>query len=127
MKLDLVEAAGRLFMRIYEHPLPVVAACTGHAVAAGAIVLMCADERLCAGGDFHIGLTEVSLGMTPPLFVIDLARDRLSARHRSQSVIGSRVYDPTGAVEAGFIDCVVPSDRLQPEAVKNAARRHTAR
>jgi enoyl-CoA hydratase len=120
--LDLVETAGRLFMRIYEHPQPVVAACSGHAVAGGAVLLMCADERLCAEGKFRIGLTEVSIGMPPPLFVVDLARDRLSALHRSQAVIGSRVYDPPGAVEAGFIDRVVPADHLLSEAVKKAAR-----
>ena len=36
----LVTAGAELFVRLVEFPLPVVVACTGHAVAAGAIFLL---------------------------------------------------------------------------------------
>ena len=42
----MVRGGGDLIRRIYGGPLPVVAACTGHAVAAGALLLLGCDERI---------------------------------------------------------------------------------
>ena len=43
---------------------------------------------------------------------IELARDRLrkSAFHRS--VINGEMFDPAGAVDAGFLDKIVPAEQL---------------
>src|SRR5262245_35624442 len=45
--------------RMLRFPFPIVAACSGHAVAQGAFTLLSADVRLGAQGDFKIGLNEV--------------------------------------------------------------------
>ncbi|MND62896.1 enoyl-CoA hydratase [compost metagenome] len=47
---------------------------------------------------------------------IELARDRLrkSAFHRS--VINGEMFDPHGALDAGFLDKVVPAEQLQDAA-----------
>ena len=74
---SLVKAGAELFLRIFEYPLPVVIACTGHAVAAGAIVLLAADARVGARGEFKIGLSEVAIGMRLPIFAFEFARQRL--------------------------------------------------
>ena len=42
---DLVRRGGQLLVRLYTSPVPVVAACTGHAVALGAVVLLGAVRR----------------------------------------------------------------------------------
>ena len=55
-----------LFLRLYLYPRPVVAACTGHAIAAGAIILMSCDLRVGTRGEFKIGLPEVTIGMPLP-------------------------------------------------------------
>ena len=74
-----------LFLRMYMYPRPVVAACTGHAIAAGAILLMCSDLRVGPKGDYRIGLPEVTIGMSLPVFATELARDRLSKRHYTRA------------------------------------------
>ena len=57
-----------LFRRLYEYPGPVVGLCEGHAVAGGAVILACCDQRLCADRpDIRIGLTEVALGLIPAM------------------------------------------------------------
>ncbi len=61
---ELVGGGARLALRLYEFPSPVVAACTGHALAMGAILLLASDTRLGARGDFKLGLNEVAIGMT---------------------------------------------------------------
>jgi len=109
----MLSAGVDLFMRTYLFPRPVVAACTGHAIAAGSIILMSTDVRIGAAGDFRIGLPEVTIGMPLPFFATELARDRISKRHLSQVFLG-RMYDPEGATDAGFLDEVVDAEAARP-------------
>ncbi|MFK8329361.1 crotonase/enoyl-CoA hydratase family protein [Pseudomonas sp. BJa5] len=119
--VSLVTAGSTLARRMLSHPFPIIVACPGHAVAKGAFLLLSADYRIGVEGPFNIGLNEVQIGMTMHHVGIELARDRLrrSAFHRS--VINAEMFDPVGAVDAGFLDKVVPAEQLQ-EAALAAAR-----
>lgn len=117
---DLVTHGAEMYLRLYEFPAPVVVVCTGHAMAGGAVLLLTADTRLGAAGPFKIGLNEISIGMPLPLFVQDLARDRLATAHRVAATIQATIYDPASAVEAGFLDRVVAPDELAEEAMRVA-------
>lgn len=118
---DLFRAGMDLFVRLYEFPLPVVAACTGHAFAAGAIWLMCCDVRIGADVDAKIGLNETAIGMVLPASVVTIARDRLSPRHVLSSVLLARLYSPAQATDVGYLDWVVAEDELEQAAVAEAA------
>lgn len=118
---DLFRAGMDLFVRLYELPIPVVAACTGHAFAAGAIWLMSCDVRIGADLDVKIGLNETAIGMVLPNSVVALARDRLSPRHVHSSVLLARLYSPSEAAEAGYLDWVVPAEELEEAALAEAA------
>jgi enoyl-CoA hydratase len=118
----LVGAGGRLLMRIYGHPQPVVVAVTGHALAAGALLALACDTRIGAEGPSKIGLNETAIGMGLPAFAVELARARLSPAHLTRSAIQAEIYDPAGAVEAGYLDRVVPADECEAAAVAEAAR-----
>jgi len=110
---ELVTEGAELLLRMYMHPQPLVAACSGHALAAGALLLLASDLRIGAKGNFKIGLNEVAIGMTLPIFGVELARARLSPRHYTRAVTQSRIFDPDTAVEAGFLDsCVEPSELM---------------
>lgn len=119
---SLVESGARLMLRIYQHSRPVVVACTGHALAAGAILLLVGDRRLGAAGDFKIGLNEVAIGLTLPVFAMELARDRLSKRHFTAAATQARIYDPEGAVDAGYLDATVAAGELLDAATAEARR-----
>lgn len=118
---DLFRAGMDLFVRLYEFPIPVVAACTGHAFAAGAIWLMSCDVRIGADTPTKIGLNETAIGMVLPTSVVTLARDRLSPRHVHSSVLLARLYSPAEAVDVGYLDWVVPEDELEHAAMSEAA------
>ena len=118
----LVQAGGRLALRVYESPLPVVIGCTGHALAMGAVALLAADLRVGPLGDWKIGLNEVAIGMTLPTFATELAHDRLSVRHRQRAQVLAEVYDGAGAVDAGFLDRAVPVAEVEAVAIAEAAR-----
>ncbi|MGC5700677.1 crotonase/enoyl-CoA hydratase family protein [Pseudomonas sp. NFXW11] len=117
----LVTQGSTLARRLLSHPYPVIVACPGHAVAKGAFLLLSADYRIGVDGPFSIGLNEVQIGMTMHHAGIELARDRLrrSAFHRS--VINGEMFDPQGAVDAGFLDKLVSAEEL-PAAALAAAR-----
>ncbi len=118
----LVGRGAELLARMIESRLPIVAGCTGHALAMGALLLLAADRRVGADGACKIGLNEVAIGMTLPQFAIDLAEERLSRRHRIRSVTFAEIYDPAGAVDAGYLDRVVAADALEREVLDEAAR-----
>ncbi len=119
---SLVKAGAELFLRVFEHPLPVVVGCTGHAVAAGAIALLAADARIGTRGDFKIGLSEVAIGMRLPIFAFEFARQRLSKRHFVRATTQAELYAPEDAVDAGFLDRVVDPQSLFDAALAEAKR-----
>lgn len=116
----LVTAGSTLARRMLSHPFPIIVACPGHAIAKGAFILLSADYRIGVDGPFNIGLNEVQIGMTMHHAGIELARDRLrkSAFHRS--VINGEIFNPQDAVDAGFLDKVVPAEELMATAVAAA-------
>jgi enoyl-CoA hydratase len=115
---DLLRAGAELGGRIYMFPMPVVLAATGHALAMGAILLMCADVRVGARGDFKIGLNEVAIGMPVPRFVCELAIDRLSKRHLTAAVNHAHLYQGDAAVDAGFLDEATEPDHVEARALE---------
>lgn len=116
----LVNRGAHMLLRLFSHPQPVVIACTGHAIAAGAFLLLAADTRIGAEGAFKIGLNETAIGMTLPVFGLALASNRLSKRHQTASVVQSHLYDPAGARDAGFLDEVVSPDSVIERALAAA-------
>ncbi|CAN5555160.1 crotonase/enoyl-CoA hydratase family protein [soil metagenome] len=118
----LVARGGRWWLRLYGLGVPTVAAGTGHALAGGAITLLSCDWRIGADIGCKIGLNEVSIGMPLPIFVVELARDRLTKASFARSTMGGQVYDPAGAKLAGYLDEVVPEDQVVDAALAEARR-----
>ncbi len=117
-----IRAGGELVHRILGFPRPVVAACTGHAIAQGAFLLLAADVRVGAAGDFKIGLNEVAIGLTMPIYGVEIARQRLSARWFDHATTTGALYGPAEAERAGFLDAVVDPDELREAALSEAQR-----
>ena len=117
----LVSDGGALVRQLYGSGVPVVAACTGHALAAGALVLLGCDLRIGADLDCKIGLNEVAIGMVLPEWALTIAVERLSRRHLQSAVALARVSDGRGAVDAGFLDEVVGEADVLETAVSAAA------
>lgn len=118
--VTLVSDGGDLVRRLYGSSVPVVAACSGHALAAGALMLLGCDLRIGADIDCKIGLNEVAIGMVLPDWALTIAKERLSRRHLQLAVATAVVTDGRGAVEAGFLDEAVPDDAVLPRAIARA-------
>jgi enoyl-CoA hydratase len=113
---DLLGRGAELGLRLYELPVPVVFAVTGHALAMGGILQCCADVRVGAEGPYRIGLPEVRIGMPVPTFAVELCRDRLSPRWFTRAVLLGEGLDPSQALDAGFFDEVVALDQVRDRA-----------
>ena len=108
----LVTVGSKLTRRLAAFPFPVIGACSGHAIAKGAFIMLSVDYRIGVEGNFKLGLNEVAIGMTMHHVGIEIARHRLAPAHFYRSVINAEIYNPEGAVLAGFLDEVVASDQL---------------
>ncbi|MCW5803245.1 MAG: crotonase/enoyl-CoA hydratase family protein [Deltaproteobacteria bacterium] len=118
----LLHKGSQLLLGLYGIPLPLVVACTGHALAGGALVVLTGDVRIATAGAFRIGLNEVSIGLPVPVLAMELARDRLTAAALPHATLGARIYNPDEAAVAGYVDEVVAADALMPRALAEAAR-----
>ncbi len=102
---DMVRAGFELAVRMLSFPMPVVIACPGHAIAMAVFLLQSGDYRVGAGGPYKITANEVGIG-----------RQRLTPAHFNRAMINAEVYAPDEAVEAGFLDRVVPPSELDATA-----------
>lgn len=119
--IALVTKGSTFTRRMLAHPFPIIVACSGHAIAKGAFLLLSADYRIGVEGPFNIGLNEVLIGMTMHHSGIEVARDRLTKPAFHRSVINGEIFNPQDALHAGFLDKIVPADELL-EAAKAAAQ-----
>jgi enoyl-CoA hydratase len=120
--IEMLTLGATLSERILCFPRPVVAACSGHAIAAGSFILLAADVRIGVDGPWQIGLNEVKIGLTVPWFAIELARYRLHPTHFDRAVVGATMYSPQEAVVPGFLDQVVSAEELQDVSMQTAAQ-----
>ncbi|HEY5928647.1 MAG TPA: crotonase/enoyl-CoA hydratase family protein [Kofleriaceae bacterium] len=118
----LLRAGSELLMKLYGASIPLVIACTGHALAGGALVVLTGDYRIGAAGAFRIGLNEVTIGLPVPVLAMELARDRLSKRALVHATLLSQIYEPEGALAAGYLDVVVAPDEVMARARAEATR-----
>ena len=118
----LLGRGSELLMRLYGASIPLVMACTGHALAGGALVLLTGDVRVGAAGAFRIGLNEVSIGMPVPVLAMELARDRLTSTELSRATLMAQIYAPEAAAKAGYLDEVVPAADVLARAREEATR-----
>jgi enoyl-CoA hydratase len=116
----MVKAGAELALRVLSFPQPVVAACQGNAFPMGAFLIMSSDHRIAAEGDYRIGMNEVAIGITPPRFAIEVARQRLTPAYLSRTVVTGEMFGPAEAVTAGFFDRLVPAADLARAAEETA-------
>lgn len=117
----MMVGGARIGERLMSFPQPVVLAVNSHAMAMGAILLMCADLRIAADNPaLKIQLNESAIGMTLPHFAVALAQHRLPAHWRGRALAQAEALDPAKALAAGFLDETVAAEGLLAHAQARA-------
>ncbi len=117
---DMVLTGFATAARLMSFPAPVVVACTGHAIAMGAFLLLAADYRIGTHGTYRVAANEVAIGLTLPRSAVVLLEARLTPAAFQRAALLAESFGPDDAVAAGFLDRVVePGDA--PVAAANVA------
>jgi len=104
------ERIARLFLTLYELPIPTIAAVHGPAIAGGTGLAMLCDFTL-ATPAAKFGFTEVRIGFVPALVSAFLALQIGDKRSRDLLLTG-RLFDATEAWRLGLVNEVVPPEHL---------------
>lgn len=116
----LLAEMGGLLVDVLRSPSRLVVLCRGHAVAAGAMLLLVADVRLGVSGSHRLGFTEPGRGLPLPELPALLARERLARAHLHRLTVLGETVTPRDAVEVGLLDEVVPAHALVARGLERA-------
>jgi len=116
----LLKRGGEVYMRLFALPMPLVIACTGHALAGGCLTLLCGDVRIGVEGPFKLGMNEVAIGMPLPILAVELVRARVRPQQLDEATLFARIYSPEEACAAGMLTDVVDGESLMPAAMRQA-------
>lgn len=119
--VELGHRGGRFAHTLFGSAIPTVGLATGHALTIGAVWMACCDIRIGENGTFKYGLREVALNVPFSAWPLQPLKERLARQHLIPAVLHSRMYDPEGALEAGFIDQLVPAGTGMEAAMAAAA------
>lgn len=127
--IDLDRAAMRAFilrfdavmLRVFELPIPVVAAVNGHAVAGGCVLALQADVRIGADRDARIGLNETQLGIGLPSAVVETLRWQVPGSSLAAIALLGRLFSPREALQVRLLHEVVPEGDLLHASLQRAS------
>ena len=112
---------GLALMRVWMEPRPTVAACTGHAVAAGTMFAMACDHAVASAGEYAWGLTETQIDFEMPHFGLALARANVRADRVDDLILPGARIDAATAVEVGYADELADHEDVLARAQEKAA------
>jgi len=99
--------------RLYRSPLITIAAIRGACPAGGCILSLCCDYRIMTReGNPTIGLNEVALGITVPLYWMRVMCATIGQREAERLLFKGELVTSTAALELGLIDALCSSSEL---------------
>jgi enoyl-CoA hydratase/carnithine racemase len=116
---ELLLSFGRLTLQIWCHPVPTVAACTGHTLAAGAVLALACDYVVAAKGPYSWGLNETQIGAPLPAFARTVAG---GSRYADYLMLTGQVIAPARAARAGWVNEIVAPDQTVSRSIRRARR-----
>lgn len=119
---SLLHDGGELICRVFGSPRPVVAACTGHAIAMGFFILLACDTRIGAQGEFRFGANETLNGMNLPVFASEIAKARLDPTRLTQLVTQAYMFGTEEALRFGALDQLEVAEQVEASAMAAAER-----
>src|SRR2546426_2424829 len=108
-------------MRVFELPIPLVAAVNGHAVAGGCVLALQADVRIGADREARIGLNETQLGIGLPSLVVETLRWQAPGPSLAVLALEGRLVSPREALQLGLLHELAGENELLPRALERAA------
>ena len=116
---DIVrDGGGRLTLRLFQSPKPLISACNGVAVGVGATMQLAMDMRL-ASDNARYGFVFAKRGIVPEAAPAGSCR-RSSASRALEWCMTGRIFGAQEALDGGLVRSVHPQSELMAEARKLA-------
>ena len=110
----------QLFLQIYTHPKPVIAAINGHALAGGCGLATVCDFSFSVP-EAKFGYTEVKIGFIPAIVKVFLLR-KIGEGRAKELLLGGQLIDADKAAQWGMINEVVASQEELRQRVQAYAQ-----
>ncbi len=117
--IDMLRMGFELSHRLLSFKVPVVAACTGHAIAMGSFLACSTDHRIAAPG-YNFQANEVVIGMVLPYPALEIMRLRLTPSAYQQAAGLARTFFGETALAGGWVDEIVMPERVLDRAAEAA-------
>jgi enoyl-CoA hydratase len=115
----MVAAINAMALGVYELPFPVVGAITGHAIAGGLVLALCADIRVVSRAGRY-GLTEIKVGVPYPQAAIGVVAAELAPHSARVLALGNELIGAVEGVRLGVFDEMVEPEQVVPRALSLA-------
>jgi enoyl-CoA hydratase len=115
----MIHGINTMVLGVYGLGCPVVAAVTGHAIAGGLVLALCADLRV-ASNKGRYGLTEIKVGIGYPQAAIGVVRAELPSHAARLLALGGRLIDAEECLRLSALDELVAPDAVLPRAIERA-------
>jgi enoyl-CoA hydratase len=115
----MVTAINTMVLGVYELPCPVVGAITGHAIAGGLVLALCADLRIASSAGRY-GLTEIKVGVGYPQAAIGVVAAELAPHAARVLAFGNELLSAADCLRLGALDEVVEPEEVVPRALELA-------
>lgn len=117
--IDMLKSGFELSHRLLSFPVPVVAACTGHAIAMGSFLACSTDHRI-AAPVYNFQANEVAIGMVLPYPALEVMKLRLTRSAYQQAVGLAKTFLGDTALAGGWIDEIAMPHQVLPRALEAA-------
>jgi len=118
---DWVRFGHRVFARLAELRVPVIAALNGHALGGGLELAACADIRI-AEPQAKLGLPETGIGMVPGWSGTQRLVRRFGGQAVRRMALGGEIFTAEQALPLGLVDHIAEPGKAVDTAVAYAQR-----
>jgi enoyl-CoA hydratase len=118
---EMVSGINAMALGVYGLPFPVIGAITGHAIAGGMVLALCADIRV-ASLDGRYGLSEVQVGVPYPQAAIGVVSAELTPQAARVLALGSELTDARECERLGVFDEVLDGEDVLSRSLHLAER-----
>lgn len=100
---ELITEFAQCMLKVWESPIPTVAAITGHAVAGGMILASACDVRVGTAGDWKYQMNEVLIGMQVPTWITSIVKSALHPMLHTRVLLHAMPFNPEYAKQYDFL------------------------
>jgi enoyl-CoA hydratase len=116
-----IETLSNTMLRVWDFPIPTVAAVTGHAVAGGCILASACDRVVALDGPYRFQMNEHLVRLPMPTWAATICQDAWPVPQINELLLLARPFSPAEAHALGVVQQLADSEAAVVESARAAA------